>query len=124
MAILPNDKIYLDNHGYDYETHELSNETILVINNYKLSPMFDRENTRVLVRIPNGYPMVPLDMFWTDPVIKLQGSGSYPPCADYFGDIFFGASWQRFSRHYPWKQGYNLSTHLNMVKDVLVNGRG
>lgn len=124
MALLPNDKEFLNSHGYNYEVHELQNETLLVINDYQLSPTFDQEKTKVLIRIPVGYPLAPLDMFWTNPYTKLKVNGSYPPCADYFGDSFLEGSWQRFSRHYPWKQGYSLATHLNVVKETLVNGRG
>jgi hypothetical protein len=123
MALLPNDKEFLDSHGYNYEVHEMPGLTLLVINDYMLAPMFNQEKTKVLIQIPAGYPLGQLDMFWVNPYITLKATGSYPSCADYFGNSFLGESWQRFSRHYAWKQGYNLSTHLNVIKETLVNGR-
>ena len=124
MGLLPKDKDFLDTHDFNYEVHESNNETILVIKDYSLSSMFHIDKTNVLIRIQNGYPMAPLDMFWVFPHIKLKETDVYPACADTLDFKFSENTWQRFSRHYPWKPTYNLSTHLNVVKDVLVNGRG
>ncbi|WP_010233419.1 E2/UBC family protein [Clostridium arbusti] len=123
MPLLPNDKDFLDNHNLDYELHELPGETLLVIKDYQLSSMFNTEKTKVLIKIPNGYPMANLDMFWVYPHIKLRETNQYPQAADQFQN-YLNVSWQRFSRHYAWKPTYNLSKHLNVIKDVLVNGRG
>jgi hypothetical protein len=123
MGLLPKDKEFLDKHGYNYEVHEQPGVTLLVINDYSLSSIFDREKTKVLVRIPTGYPAAQLDMFWVNPTVKLKSTNNCPPQADVFESYFPGESWQRFSRHYQWEVGNDLSTHLNVIREILVNGR-
>lgn len=63
MQLLPADKKYLDDKGYVYEVHETrNNETLLIIKDYTISPMYDCSMVDVLIRIPKGYPIVRLDM--------------------------------------------------------------
>ena len=124
MGLLPHDKQYLDENMFNYEVQETPGETILVIKDYPISiSMFDKDKVNVLIKIPNGYPMAELNMFWITPQVHLKVTNSFPPNADLIEPII-GETWQRFSRHYPWKPTFNLQTHLNVVKEVLMNGRG
>lgn len=123
MSLLPCDKQYLDELGYEYEIVENENPIKLIIKNYEVSSAYDKEYVDVLIQIPKGYPNTQLDMFWVYPYVKFKNNGCYPPQADYFQDIL-DRKWQRFSRHYKWKPIYNLSTHMNLVRDVIYNGRG
>jgi len=122
MPLLQHDKQYLIDNGYKYEAHELGNRTLLIVKDYKVSSVYDKEVVDVLIQIPTGYPNVQLDMFWVYPHVKIKDTGSYPPQADYPQE-FFGKQWQRFSRHYAWKPIYNLGNHMNLVRYVLHNGR-
>lgn len=123
MPLLPQDEEFLNDREFKYSVQEMPNETILIIKDYRIADMYDIEKTNVLIKIPHGYPMANLDMFWTFPHIKVKGTNIYPPCAEVF-ETHLEQSWQRFSRHYLWKPSYNLAKHLNVVKEVLVNGRG
>lgn len=70
----------------------------LVIKGLNVSgEIYDRTQTDLMIRIPSGYPLAGLDMFYVDPPLKLQ-SGGYPPAADHFEE-HLGRRWQRFSRH-------------------------
>lgn len=124
MGLLPHDKQYLDENDFNYELQENLGETILIIKDYPISTlMFDKDKVKILIKIPKGYPMARLDMFWITPHIRLNGTSSFPQNADLIETIV-GDNWQRFSRHYPWKPTFDLQMHLNVVKEVLVNGRG
>lgn len=123
MPLLSHDQAFLDERGFNYTIQELPGETILIIKDYPISDIYDKDKTDILIKIPNGYPMANLDMFWVEPYIKVKALNSYPNCADVF-ETYVGQSWQRFSRHYSWKPSYSLATHLNIVKDELVNKRG
>ncbi|MDD4295331.1 MAG: E2/UBC family protein [Ruminiclostridium sp.] len=123
MGLLPNDIQYLTEREYEYSIHEEENQTLLSIKNYPLSEVFDRNSTNVLIKIPKGYPISAIDMFWVNPHIKLKVTGSYPSQADVF-ESSQGAQWQRFSRHYQWKPIYNIATHMNVIKDILLCGKG
>ena len=83
------------------------NEALLVIAGLGVDPAkYDRATVDLLIRVPAGYPMAALDMFYVDPPLRLH-SGGYPPQADHF-ESHGGRQWQRFSRHLngtPWRPG-------------------
>lgn len=124
MPLLPSDEEFLKERNFNYTVEEIPGETLLIIKDYSISSMFDLDKTDVLIRIPKGYPTAQLDMFWVRPYVKIKSTNNYPPAANDFGSSFLGDKWQRFSRHYTWKPTYDLSKHLSVVKEVLVNGRG
>lgn len=122
MALLKHDEEYLNSRGFEYTTSEDNSGLFLVLKDYKLSPEYSEQKTDVLIKIPVGYPMVGIDMFFVKPHIKVAATNMNPPATD--GIVaFIGTEWQQFSRHYPWKPTYNLETHIKMVDDVLTRGR-
>jgi hypothetical protein len=78
---------------------------------------FDRATADVMIRVPTGYPMAALDMFYVSPELKLK-DGSHPPAANVFEE-HCGRRWQRFSRHLnavPWRPGVDgLRSFLALV---------
>lgn len=123
MGLIPKDKKYLDDRGYDYDVHEANNETLLVLKNYTVSSMYDQEEIDVLIKIPKGYPIAKLDMFWVYPHVNIKSTNARPPQADVFND-YLGKRWQRFSRHYKWNPTFSLANHMLVLKEVLGDERG
>lgn len=122
MGLFKEDEIYLNERGYNYTLSEDSTGLYLVLKDYELSPVYNQSKAEVLIKIPIGYPMLQLDMFFVKPDIRVKETNLYPPQAEckvnYIGD-----TWQQFSRHYEWKQTYRLDTHIKIVDDILASGR-
>lgn len=78
--------------------------------------------TDLMVMADYQYPMSRLDMYWTDPAIRLT-NGAYPQGAEAFED-HGGRHWQRWSWHYQaWDPSrHNLRTHLEVFYDRLARG--
>jgi Prokaryotic E2 family E len=78
----------------------------IVISDFPTSSLYNSQTTRVLVRVPRAYPDAGLDMFWTDPELRLI-DGAVPAGADQIesypatGSVpeLSGKSWRRFSWH-------------------------
>jgi hypothetical protein len=73
--------------------------------------------------LPAGYPNANLDMFWTEPVVKLA-NGNWPVNANQHA-LYGGVSWQRWSRHFQtaWRQGVdNLRTFVATIRKELSRG--
>lgn len=122
MALLKNDEDYLISRGFNYIVSEDNTGLFLVLKDYKLSEEYNQCQTDVLIKIPIGYPMVGIDMFFVNPHIKLATTNMNPPATDAIVS-FIGTSWQQFSRHYQWHPTFNLETHIKMVDNVLARGR-
>jgi len=119
MPLIPYDEGFLKQNGYVYQTHEVGGHTLLIIKNYVLPAYYTPSVVDLLVKIPPGYPMTPLDMFWVYPEVRLINGNCYPPCADVFEDNL-SIRWQRFSRHYQWRSGIDsLQSHLMAINGVL-----
>lgn len=118
MGLLPKDEKYLEDRKYKYEIHEETNQTLLVIKGYELSELYDHSYVDILIKIPKGYPINQLDMFWVYPHLKFKSTGQYLPQANVM-ETYLNLQWQRFSRHYTWKPTYALSTHMNIIKESL-----
>ncbi len=77
---------------------------------------YDRQAVDLMIRIPPGYPMAALDMFYVRPELKLK-SGGYPQAAEAFEE-HCGQRWQRFSRHLQdkWQVGVDsVRTFLAVI---------
>src|SRR4051812_1581135 len=98
MDLPDEDSEYLQSKGLVWELKPDGRAGWLVLKDFAVaSDVYDRGSTDLLIRIPEGYPMAGLDMFYVDPPLKLR-TGNYPPAADHFED-HIGRKWQRFSRH-------------------------
>src|ERR1051326_7704668 len=99
MRLLEADQDYLRSKAYEWEVHDEGGSGWLIIRAYALAPgRFDRDHVDILIRIPPGYNMAKLDMFYVFPALRLRDTNTYPPAADCFED-HCSRSWQRFSRH-------------------------
>ncbi len=109
MNLPEDDAEYLRDKGLTWELLPDGSGGCLVMKNFEVSAdIYDRAQTDLMIRIPQGYPMAALDMFYVDPPLKLK-NGSYPQAATVFED-HAGRKWQRFSRHLndansPWQGG-------------------
>jgi len=97
-----------------------------VIPDFALPPGYNRGQTRLLVRIPAGYPHTPPDNFYVETGLWLA-SGATPP--NYTEPVsLFGSSWGQFSWHAEqgsWRpapvaeHGHNLLTFLSTARERL-----
>lgn len=119
------DEQYLAAKGISYELLPGASEVFFVAKNLAVSATkYDRAQTDLMLRIPNGYPNAGLDMFWVDPPLQLQ-TGGYPVSADRFED-YAGRRWQRFSRHLAtaWRPGVDgMGSFLALVLAELRGSR-
>jgi Prokaryotic E2 family E len=78
--------------------------------------------TDLMLMADYQYPMSRLDMYWTDPAVRLVNR-AYPQGAELFED-HGGRRWQRWSWHYPaWDPSrHNLRSHLEVFYDRLARG--
>ena len=125
MQLPEDDEFFLKEKGFEYDLFTEGNQGILIIKDYPVrSETYDHSQTNLLLRIPTGYNMSSLDMFWVDPPLKFK-DGNYPPAANYFEQIR-DRQWQRFSRHLPpntWKAGIDgLAMFLTFVQRELHKG--
>jgi hypothetical protein len=106
MQLPDDDARYLTEKEFNWRLEPDGAGAFLILEAYPLDTgRYDRDSTDIMLRIPAGYPLAALDMFYADPWVKLS-SGSYPPQADVAFDAC-GRHWQRFSRHLnqPWRAG-------------------
>ncbi|HEV2317524.1 MAG TPA: E2/UBC family protein [Thermoplasmata archaeon] len=115
---------------YRVEVAEEDTTINVVIFDFPTSTLYNLSHTRVLIRVPRTYPDAGLDMFWTDPDLKLA-DGSTPNGADQLepypatGQIpeLAGKAWRRFSWHPQpgtptrWNPAYdNLLSYTEFIK--------
>jgi hypothetical protein len=112
------DEDYLNTKGFRWEFLPEAPQQLLVLRDVRLADgKFDHDVADILIRIPPGFPMALLDMYWVAPVVRLRG-GALPVNADQY-ETHEGRTWQRFSRHLPggrWRPGVDsLKTYLPLV---------
>jgi len=93
----------------------------LIFDNFDVSGGgFQPSSTSLMVRIPKHYNLTPLDMWYCDPPIRLNGQ--YPDKAD-VRETYGGREWQRFSRHFKdkiWRPGRDgLRTLFRFISQEL-----
>lgn len=73
----------------------------------------------LLIEIPPAYPNAPLDMFWTNPEIKLI-NGTGPRQTESRAE-YYGRTWQRWSRHYAvaWRPG--VDSIKNFIQSIAID---
>jgi hypothetical protein len=120
MRLLEEDEEYLRSKGYEWEVREEGGSGWLTIRAYALAfGRFDREIADLLIRIPPGYNMAKLDMFYVSPALRLRDTNTYPPAADCFED-HCGQNWQRFSRHLDEVNGATWTPGVDNIRSFMV----
>ena len=107
MQLPENDETCLKDKGFAWTLHEGPGGGFLVLKDFQVSSeKYDREKTDLMIRIPQGYNLAQLDMFYVEPPLRLRETNTYPKAADVF-EIHLSRNWQRFSRHLekPWRAG-------------------
>jgi hypothetical protein len=90
----------------------------LVFPDYLLPPLYNKQSTDLLLRLPISYPNGSPDMFWTNQDL-LTASGQIPTSAESI-ETYLGKTWRRFSWH---PQGWNPGTgNLGMYLEFVNNG--
>ncbi|WCT11025.1 multiubiquitin domain-containing protein [Mucilaginibacter jinjuensis] len=120
--LLPEEDInYLEEKGIAYET-VLNGETQWVIlRGYGIPAGYNHANPDIAIRIPQNYPIAPLDMFYMYPNLARtdnQAIGALSPLT------IEGKSYQQWSRHRTaanqWVPGEdNLATHIALMNHSL-----
>jgi hypothetical protein len=123
MALIPqSDEEYLKEKGFQYEIRQVGSEVHVILKNWQFPQVYSPSIADLLIRILPGYPLSPLDMFWTLPDVKLA-NGTWPLNADVHESLG-GQNWQRWSRHYEWRAGVdNLRTFITAVTAEINLGR-
>lgn len=118
MNLPEEDITYLQSKGIDFEIIDRPNGLDIILKDYNISDNFTTDKVDVLVKVPAGYPMAQLDMFWVHPEVYVKSTGLKPPQADVMENID-NLNWQRFSRHYRWETTFTLATHINVINKSL-----
>jgi hypothetical protein len=85
-----------------------------VFDQYPLPGGFNQQRTSLLEKIPPNYPLGGLDMFWTDPQLRLAG-GAMP--ASTTMENYLGRPWLRFSWH-PHKWNPSSDSLISYLKFI------
>jgi hypothetical protein len=120
--LLPEEDVnYLDEKGIAYETLATDGAQWVVLRGYGLPAGYSHDKTDVAIRIPQNYPIAPLDMFYMYPNLTRtdgQAIGALSPLP------IEGKQYQQWSRHRTaanqWVPGEdNLATHIELMNHSL-----
>ena len=115
------DREFLQEKGYVYEIIPENQTLLLVLRNFEFPPAYAPANSDLLILFPAGYPNAGLDMFRTNPDVKLI-NGQWPKAAEPH-DNWNGKSWQAWSRHISWRVGRDsLRSFITAIKHELEKG--
>jgi hypothetical protein len=119
------DEAFLSEKGYRWEVIKQADGGSLILKEVRLAEnKYDKAATDLMIRVPAGYPLAGLDMFYVEPPLAMR-SGGYPQGAEQFEE-HHGRRWQRFSRHLPaaWRPGVDgLRGFLALVMGELQGTR-
>jgi hypothetical protein len=113
----------LRHEGHNVEVVEDASRFFVVLKAFRLPDgKYVPAVTDLMIIADYQYPASRLDMYWTDPPVRLL-SGAIPQTADQF-EIYAERRWQRWSWHYPvWDPSkHNVRTHIEVFRDRLARG--
>jgi hypothetical protein len=122
MALIPErDEQYLKDKQFRYDLTQMGPEIHLVVHGWPFPVAYNVRTADILIRIPAGYPLTPLDMFYTNPTVMLTTGA--PPAACQQWETHGGQAWQRWSRHHAWRPGVdNLRTFITAMSVEIQKG--
>jgi hypothetical protein len=127
MSFLPEkDLDYLKGKELPFEEALDGSQKVLILKSYPLDgARFDAAQVDILVMIPQGFPDIGPDMFYTFPWLRLRDKNCYPRAADQPLN-FLGKTWQRWSRHSnDWRPGRDgIRTVLKRVEHAFESAEG
>ena len=112
------DKEFLDGLGYAYEVAAEAGYICVTIKGFNMPPGLAPANPDLLLRLQQGYPDIPPDMWWFSPaVVRTDGQGIE---ATNVTEHHLGRTWQRWSRHLQpgqWQSGVDtLQTYFAILR--------
>lgn len=117
------DRDFLAEKNLKYIVMQLGADTHVIVKDFDFPAAYMPRKANLMFILPAGYPNANLDMFWTEPVVKLA-NGNWPVNANQHA-LYGGVSWQRWSRHFQtaWRQGVdNLRTFVATIRKELSRG--
>ncbi len=104
----------LHEQGCETEVHEDSSLTIVIFKKFPLPKGYNMEATDVLIKVPLSYPNGQLDMFWTEPNLRLASANGQTATSV---EQILGRQWLRFSWHpQKWNPGRdNILTFVEFI---------
>lgn len=120
--LLDPDREFLERMGWEVDVSRIApqNEIQIIVRKFLFPPKYSPSEADLLVRQPSGYPMAPMDMFWTRPDVVLVATGVKPQAADQYEE-YQGLRWQRWSRHTTWRP--NIDMLENFMGSILTELR-
>lgn len=122
--LLAEDLERLADAGFDFEVLRDGDQIGVVVRDVPLPEgRWSQESTDVMLMTTVLYPQSAMDMFWTDPDLRL-GSGGEPQASSL--EVHFGRTWLRFSwhRNVDWRPGRDdLLSHFEFALARLTDGQ-
>ena len=118
------DREFLSSKGFKFRALRSGAEVHVIIDDFPFPDAYAPRVASLMIKLPAGYPNANLDMFWTNPVVRLV-SGAMPQNCTELQKID-EVQWQQWSRHFAtaWRQGVdNLQTFVATVRRELQKGR-
>jgi hypothetical protein len=123
FAVLDVDEAYLNSLGYHWETVVEGAIRWLLINNYPIPAGYTARYVVLALLVPPTYPTAQIDMFYTNPELKL--TSGRPIAATQPTAKIRGVGFNGWSRHRPWNPAVdNVVTQLAMVESVIAKEIG
>lgn len=120
------DRALLDSLGLIWSAVPEGGWLTLVICGWPLPPGYDTPIADLMLRVPPGYPDMPLDMWYFSPAVA-EATGAVIEQTQ-VREIFGGREWQRWSRHLnpgDWKPGVDdLRSYLARLRGELLRAAG
>jgi hypothetical protein len=108
MELPARDVKFLDEKGLDWQLlPDPQGAACVVVKGFDVAGGgFSPTKTDLMIRIPQQYPMTPLDMWYCNPPIRIGATGQFAQASD-VREQHLGREWQRFSRHLNggWRPG-------------------
>lgn len=123
FAVLGVDESYLNSLGYHWETLIEGNARWLLINNYPVPAGYTSRSVVLALLVPPTYPTAPIDMFYTNPPLKLVSGRAIDRANQ--SAVIRGAAFNGWSRHRPWNPAVdNVVSQLAMVEAAIAKEIG
>ena len=117
FAMPETDQDFLDASYPGWETIMQGATPWLILTAFPVPTGYNVSEVMAAIQISVGYPNAPLDMVYFCPALARANGRPIQALAPMTID---GRSWQRWSRHYPWRVGIDdLATHIERIKNWL-----
>ena len=108
MELPARDVKFLNERGFEWQVlPDPQGAACLVVKGFDVAVGgFAPATIELMIRIPQQYPMTPLDMWYSDPPIRIAATGQFAAASEVM-EAHLGRQWQRFSRHLNggWRPG-------------------